>query len=612
LAIILDSRSRHRAVSARRVPIFRSSNGLILCLFVLVSLLPAPPARAGERGRWDFDDPLRPAPASAGCDLRLAGTQQAVEGPTRDDGAVSIGPGSFFVLRHSLRPARGSKAVNEYSLLFDFRVPQVRDYSCFFQTNPGNSDDGECFVQKGTGAIGVMATGYSAAVVRPGTWYRLVVAVSNGSRYDIYLDGRKILEGKPQPADGRFSLGTNLLICADDNGEDNRMDLARVSLFDHALSDAEAEALNGPGGRKGSPFLTPPYLQTIRTDGVTVMWELRGIEVCSLEYGQTPAYGMKAECLSADSAGRTRIYRARLTGLKPGSEAHYRVVAGGITNADRPFRTAPDAPRDFTFGVWSDSQGGGWEPTASLMRQMSSNVDFAVSCGDVAEDGNSYDSVAASFLGRVPAILGPASVPFYVAWGNHCEYGRAVAKDFTDQPGPGNFSFDYGQCHFVCLDDATRYDFGWIENDLRAAAGGGAEFIFLFVHRPPYCELWVDGDARLRERLVPLIDRYGVDAVFSGHTHEYERGFLDGTWYCVTGGGSWLDVGEPLVRDWKHMTRGGYRDLARGIAHGLVNEYVRVRVGSTGWTAVMSAFSPDGTPLPEVSDVFSGRKKKRR
>ena len=537
------------------------------------------------------------------------GSCEPVKGVSAGDGAVSIGPGSYFTLTHGIVPSGGRSRVDEYSLVFDFKVPDIGNFACFFQTDGDNKSDGDCFVRDSSGAIGVSATGYSAATIKPETWYRLIVAVNNGNRYDIYLNGRKILAGAPQSMDGRFSLGPNLLICADDNGEDGRMDLSYLAVYDKAISDAEAAGLKGPSGRDPSKFLTAPYLQNVRTNGISVMWETAGIENCVVEYGTNRSYGRKAACASSLTAGKTRIWKSVLAGLPAGRNCHYRTIVSGTTNEDAVFSTAPAAFRNFTFGVWSDSQGGSYNPTTAMMRRMSTNVNLAVCCGDVAENGGSYESVSSSFLARVPAFLGPASVPFFVAWGNHCDVGSSIVRDFTDQPGPANFSFDYAGCHFVCLDDRERYDFGWIEKNL-ADAAKTARHIFLFVHRPPFCELWVDGDDLLRKKLVPLLEKYRVDAVFSGHTHEYERGSLNGVHYCVTGGGSWLDSPEKVVAHWPHMTVGGDHDLGPGIDHGLVNEYVTIEVTPQGWTARMTAFNPDGSPMTGVSDTFSGGNKK--
>jgi len=103
---------------------------------------------------------------------------------------------------------------------------------------------------------------------------------------------------------------------------------------------------------------------------------------------------------------------------------------------------------------------------------------------------------------------------------------------------------------------------------------------------------------------VPLMEQYGVDVWFSGHAHAYGRGYLNGVYYSIMRGGSWLDHGEPLTTDWPHMTVGGYHDVAPDIGGGLVHEYVRVEVVGGTMTARMMAFEPDGT-FREVLDTFS-------
>jgi hypothetical protein len=117
--------------------------------------------------------------------------------------------------------------------------------------------------------------------------------------------------------------------------------------------------------------------------------------------------------------------------------------------------------------------------------------------------------------------------------------------------------------------------------------------------------LWIDGTYGYRQNLVPLLEQYNVDICFSGHTHEYERGYLNDVFYVITGGGSWLDIGEPLIYDWPHMTVGGYHDFGLNVSSGLVNEYIRVDVTDKGFTANMIPFYPNGTIMPEITDTFS-------
>src|SRR5262249_61791186 len=58
---------------------------------------------------------------------------------------------------------------------------------------------------------------------------------------------------------------------------------------------------------------------------------------------------------------------------------------------------------------------------------------------------------------------------------------------------------------------------------------------------PPYSTSIHGGQPELREMWTPIFERYGVDAVFSGHDHVYERSEKNGIRYFVSGGG-----GAPL------------------------------------------------------------------
>lgn len=393
-----------------------------------------------------------------------------------------------------------------------------------------------------------------------------------------------------------------------------------------------------PGGEvivTGEPvaqFLTRPYLQSPETNSITILWEQDLVLPATVEFSLDDSYSNSAACERLTSQAGTEIYRCRLTGLQPGTTYRYRPRVGGHAGPAGRFTTAPEGAPDFSFAVWSDSQGSNhgsypadpMEPTRAMFRHMTTNgFDFAVTCGDLAESGASYGDTRQFYLDRVAATLGPA-IPWFIAWGNHDGGAASVIRQFADLPsrqragygpGYGSYSFDYAGCHFICIDDATRSaDIpGWLSQDLQAAASRKPRFTFLFIHVPPFCEIWFDGDPSLRANLVPLLETYKVAVCFSGHTHEYERGRLAEVFYCITGGGSWLDFVETQVRDWPHMTVGGCQTIP-GVTRprpdaggGLINEYVRVDVRGDRFTASMVAFNPDGTELG-ILDQFSGER----
>jgi 3',5'-cyclic AMP phosphodiesterase CpdA len=91
--------------------------------------------------------------------------------------------------------------------------------------------------------------------------------------------------------------------------------------------------------------------------------------------------------------------------------------------------------------------------------------------------------------------------------------------------------------HFVALDTEADYSeqMKWLERDL---AANPLPWKVIYMHRPPYSSGAHGSDTTLRNKLAPLLKKYGVQLVLSGHDHDYERMKpQDGTAFVVTGGG---------------------------------------------------------------------------
>jgi len=581
-------------------------------------LVKSPPVPVGL---WTFDDPSNLTAAQIGNALTAVGAPKAAAGPADGNGAVTLDADSYFAIDHGIAPNGDGSNVNQWTLMMDIRVPALGGYNSLFQTDPANSDDGDCFIDAG-GFIGSGATRYSDTPISEDSWYRLVIVVDNGRRFDVYLDGKYVLWGTPGDVDDRFSLLSQLLLCADNDGERMPIDIAEVRLFDHALNYVDVEALGGYSHADNGPLQTGPYLQNVKTDGIAILWETEENGADTLEYGTSTSYGTVQAATSSLSASNTSIHKAVLTGLQSGTTYHYRVNSGGGHTADNTFKTAPDSAVDFSFGVWGDSQGSNsanpadpMEPTKSFMKHMvnDEHVDLAITTGDLAEDGNAPGDVRAYFLNRPVQIIGN-KVPFFIAWGNHDMERGSLIRQYVDLPsqersgmdaGCGSYSFDYAGCHFICIDNypedpETSDVAGWVRQDLQSEATKAAKFTFVFIHRAPWYDRWYEGEEWLRTELVPYLEQSGVAICFSGHMHGYERGSLNGVYYVTTGGGSWLDTDEPLVHDWPNITVGGYHNEPSTINNGLVNEYVKIEISGDTCTARMLAFNPDGSYLGEL------------
>ncbi len=207
---------------------------------------------------WEFDNIADPLAATLGTDLELrgnpgstagAGSYTTMTGITVGDGAVSIGPGSHFRAEHGIAPNGGGSYVNEWTILVDFKYPTL-GWISFFNTNQGNTNDGDCFVRGGggvPGSIGLSATGYGTEATATETWYRLVVSVDNDDFYRIYLDGVLYHEGTVQAVDGRFSLDPVINLFADENGEDLEIHVSAAAMWDVPLTEEEAAGLGVAG-----------------------------------------------------------------------------------------------------------------------------------------------------------------------------------------------------------------------------------------------------------------------------------------------------------------------------------------------------------------------------
>jgi 3',5'-cyclic AMP phosphodiesterase CpdA len=136
----------------------------------------------------------------------------------------------------------------------------------------------------------------------------------------------------------------------------------------------------------------------------------------------------------------------------------------------------------------------------------------------------------------------------------------------------------------------------WLEKEL---ANSDATWKFVCHHHPPYSSdendygnLWKTnqgnhGDLRARE-LVPLYEKYGVDIVWNGHIHSYERTWRllrgkavqsGGPFYMITGGGGGgLETPAPTRPFFQNNVRRGHH-------------YVMVHIN--GGTLEMKAFTID-------------------
>ena len=433
----------------------------------------------------------------------------------------------------------------------------------------------------------------------------LVLRLDYTHGFVAYLNGQEII---------RRGLTNNPVAC--DNYADYHFSGAAeefdVSSFSGLLSVGENvlaiqvhTAVTNPPGYDSSMRLVPellanfqrgPFLANPSTNSIQVIWRTPVAADSAVDFGTNQS--LAAEI--SDSVLTTN-HVMTLTNLLPGTEYFYRIrsAAGEVAGVSPllSFRTFKPSG-DFTFLVTADGGDGAAVKyqVANLMAQTS--ADLALHCGDIVYD---YFSLGREDY-RCLSAYGPQmrSVPFYFSMGNHEVDGPSFEQPYLQtlylptNPVTGTehfYSFDQGDAHFTVLfvpslKNVPEYapfqltngspQYCWLTNDLASSAKPW-KFLVMHVplansgyHRPDDDDNnGVPDRLELQQWLLPVAQRYGVQIIFSGNDHDYERSNpMGGVYQIVTGGGGGRLPNYGFVDG---------RDPANSQFY-LVSEFVRVAV----------------------------------
>jgi predicted phosphodiesterase len=325
-----------------------------------------------------------------------------------------------------------------------------------------------------------------------------------------------------------------------------------------------------------------PYLQSVTPDSVIVVWETDAPGDSRVDYGPTASYGL----VVSDVVSVTH-HALTLTGLSPYTTFHYRVSTDGqLFGEDSAFRTAaPLTQTTFSFVVYGDTRTNVTPHQQVVNRIRALAPDFVLHTGDFVDDGGSPGRWTTFFTIEQDLIR---QAPLFGVLGNH-ENDSPYYFDVFHFPGNERwYSFDYGNVHFVALevDGSSDYAPGseqavWLENDL---AHTGQLWKIVFFHVPPYSSGSHGGDTSVRNALEPVFTRYGVDLVFNGHDHDYERSVANGIVYIVAGGG-----GAPLYG----------KENSNPASVCFTSTYHAVSISATDSLLTIAGVRPDGLRFDE-------------
>ncbi len=325
-----------------------------------------------------------------------------------------------------------------------------------------------------------------------------------------------------------------------------------------------------------------PLVQMTAADGATLVWYTSRPADCTVHYHS----GTTEQKLSAESDGRRQS--AHISGLQPATACSYQIFINQKDISDEfTFRTAPPVGADkCRFIVFGDSGRGTkaqYDIAADMTRTALGDtpVDFLLHTGDLVYNDGERSKYSDRFFTPYRHML--ARMNFWPCAGNH-DLGNtkdaAAYREVFDIPNNGppglpaglNYWFDYANCRFVVIDSNVAADImrdvtaPWLSATLQDCP---ATWKFVALHHPPYTGGKYAPDLDVQRNLVPVFEQVGVDLVFCGHDHSYQRtspiraGQIDeaGIIYIISAAGG-ARLYQPrgkrpdyiAVHDWQHYS----------------------------------------------------------
>jgi Icc-related predicted phosphoesterase len=275
-----------------------------------------------------------------------------------------------------------------------------------------------------------------------------------------------------------------------------------------------------------------------------------------------------------------RVYRAALNGLKSGEEFTYRVSQNGQVVFESVAHARKTGNQPYRFVTFGDTAQDTPSERAIVYQTAAAKPDFVFITGDIVYGAGRISEYRHHFFpvfnaDEASATVGAPltrSVPVIAAPGNHDtgrpnfqRYPDAMAYFlYWDQPlnGPraaldakgipsvnlgddgrtqflagaadrfprmANFSFDYGNSHWLVLDSNNYVDTtdeelrAWVKKDLESAKN--ATWRFVGFHHPGFNSAKEHFDDQWMRVLSDIFEEGKVDVVFMGHVHNYQRSF---------------------------------------------------------------------------------------
>jgi predicted phosphodiesterase len=233
---------------------------------------------------------------------------------------------------------------------------------------------------------------------------------------------------------------------------------------------------------------------------------------------------------------RVKIYRnmmllvatlaLALAGHMRMAQADSRAVVWQAASAVKLDIRIPLQEKSVRFAVIGDS-GTGDRAQYEVAQRMeayrqATKFDFVIMLGDNIYGSHSPKDFVKKFEQPYKPLL-DAGVKFYASLGNHDDPDDERLYKPFNMGGERYYAFRKGDVAFFALDSnyMDPKQLSWLDQNLKNSQG---TWKICFFHHPLYNDGRHHGpDTDLRTQVLPIFQRYGVNAVFSGHEHVYQR-----------------------------------------------------------------------------------------
>ena len=237
------------------------------------------------------------------------------------------------------------------------------------------------------------------------------------------------------------------------------------------------------------------------------------------------------------------VHNVILYNLEPGKYV-YKVGSESCWSDEYEFEVKVPTNSDTIKILWTSDQQGwneheykSWGIMYDAIKQYTNNEhDFMINTGDISQNGGGHAYEWRYYYDFAPDI--PCKCHMTTCGNNDLTYTPETDKKdnpeaFTwytciDQPAYTScYSWDYGYCHFICLNSNTMSanssialeQVAWLEQDLARPEVQAQRWRIVYMHEPVYAHT----RSKLLDCFITPMANGNVDLCIGGHHHRYTR-----------------------------------------------------------------------------------------